>query len=65
MTEAMNSDIRKVVVKDAAIPFLARGGRLFSRQVVLADPGIEDGEDVLVVDKKNTPLSMVRVFIAT
>ena len=55
--------MQKVVVSDAAMPFVARGGRLFSGQVVASDPGIEDGEEVLVVDRKNRPLSTVQVFI--
>jgi archaeosine-15-forming tRNA-guanine transglycosylase len=57
------SPISKVVVSDAAVPFIARGGRLFSGQVVSSDPGIEDGEEVLVVDKRNNPLSKVQIFI--
>lgn len=56
------SSISKVVVSDAAVPFIARGGRLFSGQVISSDPGIEDGEEVLVVDKRNNPLSKVRIF---
>ena len=55
--------ISKVVVSDAAVPFIARGGRLFSGQVIRSDPGIEDGEEVLVVDKKNNPLRKVQIFI--
>jgi len=39
------------VISDAAVPFVARGGRLFSGQVIASDPGIEDGELALVVDK--------------
>jgi len=54
--------ISKVVVSDAAVPFIARGGRLFSGQVISSDPGIEDGEEVLVVDKRNSPLQKVRIF---
>ena len=54
--------ISKVVVSDAAVPFIARGGRLFSGQVISSDPGIEDGEEVLVVDKRNNPLRKVRIF---
>ena len=62
-TERCNEmPIRKVVVSDEAIPFVARGGRLFSGQVVASDSGIGDGEDVLVVDRKNRPLSMMEVF---
>jgi len=56
------SSISKVVVSDAAVPFIARGGRLFSGQVISSDPGIEDGEEVLVVDKRNNPLSKVRIY---
>lgn len=56
------SPISKVVVSDAAVPFIARGGRLFSGQVISSDPGIEDGEEVLVVDKRNNPLRKVRIY---
>ena len=56
------SSISKVVVSDAAVPFIARGGRLFSGQVISSDPGIEDGEEVLVVDKRNNPLSKVQIY---
>jgi archaeosine-15-forming tRNA-guanine transglycosylase len=62
MLEEDRSDISKVVVSDAAVPFIARGGRLFSGQVIDSDPGIEDGEEVLVVDKKNNPLGRVQVY---
>jgi archaeosine-15-forming tRNA-guanine transglycosylase len=60
---ACESSIRKVMISDAAVPFVARGGRLFSRQVVNSDPGIENGEEVLVVDRKNNPLRTVQIFI--
>jgi len=56
------SSISKVVVSDAAISFIARGGRLFSGQVIYSDPGIEDGEEVLVVDRKDNPLSRVQIY---
>jgi archaeosine-15-forming tRNA-guanine transglycosylase len=62
MLEEDRSSISKVVVSDAAVPFIARGGRLFSGQVIDSDPGIEDGEEVLVVDKKNNPLGRVQVY---
>jgi archaeosine-15-forming tRNA-guanine transglycosylase len=57
--------LSRVVISDAAIPFVARGGRLFSGQVIASDPGIEDGEQVLVVDKKNNPIRMVQIFKET
>jgi len=60
---ACESPIRRVVIKDAAVPFVARGGRVFSRQVMNSDPGIEDGEFVQVVDRNNRPLREVQVFI--
>ncbi len=54
--------ISRVVVSEAAVPFIARGGRLFAGQVIASDPGIENGEEVLVVDQKNNPLSKVQIF---
>jgi len=61
MSEADKSSISKVVVSDAAVSFIARGGRLFPGQVINSDPGIEEGEEVLVVDGKNNPLSRVQI----
>jgi archaeosine-15-forming tRNA-guanine transglycosylase len=54
--------ISRVVISDAAVPFIARGGRLFAGQVIASDPGIENGEEVLVVDQKNNPISKVQIF---
>jgi archaeosine-15-forming tRNA-guanine transglycosylase len=62
MSEADKSSINRVVVSDAAIPFIARGGRLFAGQVIDSDPGIEDGEEVLVVDRTNNPLGRVQIY---
>ncbi len=63
MSEAVcEPPISKVVVSDAAVPFIARGGRLFSGQVISSDPGIEEGEEVLVVDKRNSPIRRVQIF---
>ena len=62
MSEADNSSISKVVVSDAAVSFIARGGMLFSGQVIASDPGIEDGEEVLVVDRKNNPIRRVQIY---
>jgi archaeosine-15-forming tRNA-guanine transglycosylase len=63
MYEADESSISKVVVSDAAVPFIARGGMLFSGQVVASDPGIENGEEVLLVDRKNNPLRRVQIYL--
>ncbi|MDM7940842.1 MAG: pseudouridine synthase [Methanothrix sp.] len=54
----------RVVVNDAAVPFVARGGRVFSGQVVKYDPGLEDGEVVQVVDRKNNVLSIAEYYTA-
>jgi archaeosine-15-forming tRNA-guanine transglycosylase len=62
---ACESSISRVVISDAAVPFVARGGRLFSGQVIASDPGIEDGEQVLVVDKKNNPIKTIQIFMGT
>ncbi len=63
--EVSESSINRVTIKDAAVPFIARGGRLFSGQVVASDPGIEDGERVMVVDRKNNPIRMIQIFKET
>ena len=62
MSEADKTSISKVVVSDAVIPFIARGGMLFSGQVIASDSGIEDGEEVLLVDRKNNPLRRVQIY---
>ena len=58
------TSIGRVVVSDAAVPFVARGGRIFSGQVVKSDPGLEDGEMVQVVDRKNNVLSVAEYYTA-
>ncbi|HNX10325.1 MAG TPA: pseudouridine synthase [Methanothrix sp.] len=50
------------MVKDSAVAFIARGGRLFSRQVIESDPGVEDGELVSVVDKRQNYLGEMQVY---
>lgn len=59
---ARESSMSRVVISDAAVPFVARGGRLFSGQVIASDPGIEDGELVLVVDRENNPIKTIQIF---
>ncbi|HNX39653.1 MAG TPA: pseudouridine synthase [Methanothrix sp.] len=56
------SSLSRVVISDAAVPFVSRGGRLFSGQVEASDPGIEDGELVLAVDKKNNPIRVMQIY---
>jgi archaeosine-15-forming tRNA-guanine transglycosylase len=48
---------KKLVVSDAALPFVARGGHIFGKQVEGADLNIEEGEEVLVVDKRGNVLT--------
>jgi archaeosine-15-forming tRNA-guanine transglycosylase len=55
--------MRRIVVKDSAVPFVSRGVRVFAGQIVGFDQGVEDGELVQVVDTKNSFLSTVRVFL--
>ncbi|MDM7934955.1 MAG: pseudouridine synthase [Methanothrix sp.] len=54
---------KRVVVTDAAVPFVARGGRVFSRQILRSDPGLEDGDLVQVVDRRENILSTARFFV--
>ena len=57
-----DSSVSKVVISDAAVPFVARGGRLFPGQGIATDPGIENGEDVLIVDRKERPVRMLKIY---
>ena len=57
-----DSSVSKVVISDAAVPFVARGGRLFPGQVIATDPGNENGEDVLIVDRKERPVRMLKIY---
>ncbi len=54
---------KKLVVSDEAVPFVARGGQIFSRQVIGADLGIEDGETVIVVDKKDHIITTAQALL--
>jgi archaeosine-15-forming tRNA-guanine transglycosylase len=54
---------KKLVVSDAALPFVARGGRIFERQVVDSDLDIADGEEVLVVDTRGRALTVAEALV--
>jgi archaeosine-15-forming tRNA-guanine transglycosylase len=54
---------RRLVVSDEAIPFVARGGRIFDGQVIDADLDIVDGEEVLVVNKENRIITTARAVL--
>lgn len=59
--QVFDASIKRIVISEVAVPFVSRGGRLFSGQVISKDPGIEAGDQVLVVDKNNNPITMVQV----
>jgi archaeosine-15-forming tRNA-guanine transglycosylase len=54
---------KRLVISDAAVPFVARGGRVFGRQVIDADFDIADGEEVLVVDRNNHVITTARAML--
>jgi predicted RNA-binding protein (TIGR00451 family) len=54
---------QRLVISDAALPFVARGGRIFGKQVIDADLDIEEGEVVLVVDKRGHPLTVAQAAL--
>lgn len=54
---------KKMVISDAAVPFVARGGRVFGRQVIAADLDIYDGEEVLVVDRNDRIITTARAVL--
>ena len=62
LNDKSSQSTSRVVISDAAVPFVARGGRLFSGQVISSDPGIEDGEEVLIVDRRNNPVRIVKIY---
>lgn len=54
--------LSRVIITDSAVPFVSRGGRLFPGQVLASDPGIEDGEQVLAVDRRNNPIRVIQIY---
>ncbi|HSD57150.1 MAG TPA: PUA domain-containing protein [Methanotrichaceae archaeon] len=54
---------KKLVVSNAAMPFVARGGYIFGKQVVDSDLDIEEGEQVLVVDERGNVLTTARAVL--
>jgi predicted RNA-binding protein (TIGR00451 family) len=63
LSENVTPRRKRLVISDASVPFVARGGRVFGRQVVDADLDIENGEEVLVVDRNNHPIITARAII--
>jgi archaeosine-15-forming tRNA-guanine transglycosylase len=54
---------KKMVISAAAVPFVARGGRVYGRQVIAADLDIADGEEVLVVDRNDRIINTPRAVL--
>lgn len=54
---------KRLIVSDAALPFVARGGYIFGKQVEDSDLDIETGEEVLVVDKRGNVLTTAAAVI--
>ena len=63
MPEKATPRRKKMVISDAAVPFVARGGRVFGRQIVCADRDISDGEEVLVVDRNDRVITTARAVL--
>ena len=63
MSENVTPRRKRLVISDAAVPFVARGGRVFGRQVIDADLDIADGEEVLVVDRNNHVITTARAMV--
>ena len=54
----------RVVSSDEAAPFVARGGNLFARHVLDVDREIRAGEEVLVVDSRDSLLATGTAVLA-
>ena len=54
---------KKMVISNASVPFVARGGRVYGRQVISADLDISDGEEVLVVDRNDRVITTARAVL--
>jgi uncharacterized protein with predicted RNA binding PUA domain len=54
----------RVVVSADAAPFVAKGGNVFAKHVLSADPEIRAGEEVLVVDEKDSLLATGKAILA-
>jgi archaeosine-15-forming tRNA-guanine transglycosylase len=46
-----------MVVSDEAVPFVARGGRIYPMHLIRVDPEIRTGEMVRIVDNKDRTLA--------
>lgn len=53
---------KRVVVSDHAVPFVARGGRVFSKLVLRADPDVNPGDEVLVLDRNERVITVAKAY---
>jgi len=53
----------RVVVTDAAAPFVARGRTVFAKHVAKADPEIRPAEEVLIVDGRDRLLASGKALL--
>ncbi|MCX8207840.1 MAG: pseudouridine synthase [Methanothrix sp.] len=53
---------KRIVVSDYAVPFVARGGRVFSKQVIRADPDVNPGDEVLVLDRNDRVITVAKAY---
>jgi archaeosine-15-forming tRNA-guanine transglycosylase len=63
LPESQTPRRKRLVISDASVPFVARGGRVFGRQVIDGDQDIVDGEEILVVDKNNRVITTARAML--
>ena len=54
----------RVIASDDAAPFVAEGGNLFAKHVVVVDTEIRAGDEILVVDSKDKLLATGRAVLA-
>jgi uncharacterized protein with predicted RNA binding PUA domain len=54
----------RVVVSAEAAPFVAKGGNVFAKHVLSADPEIRAAEEVLVVDEQDCLLATGKAILA-
>jgi len=54
----------RVKVSDDAAPFISKGGNVFAKHVLNADPMIRAGEEVLVVDRNDNLLATGRAVLS-
>lgn len=54
----------RVYVKNEYAPFVMRGGNVFAKHVMMADPHIRPGDEVLVVDENDTLIAVGRAVLA-